>query len=134
MKRIICVLVLLASIGSLQAQEVYSSSGKTGGYKKKTTKKGYDPSKLIVGGGLTALYSTDYATIGASPIVGYKLTDHFMAGVGFGYQFIKMYQETFVGKDYYIRMTLAYPNVWARMLVYRNYFIDASFEYNFIIC
>jgi len=133
MKRIICVLVLLASIGSLQAQEVYSSSGNAGGYKKKTkSQKGYDPSKLVVGGGLTALYSTDYASLGISPLVGYKFTDHFTAGVGCGILYNHMYEMTIGSKDYFQSMTITYPNIWARMLVYRNIFVDAAFEYNFI--
>ncbi|WP_145996315.1 PorT family protein [Dysgonomonas massiliensis] len=52
-------------------------------------KTGFDPDKLIFGGGISAGFSSDYWTLGVSPQVGYRLTDRFDVGVGLGYNYAK---------------------------------------------
>ena len=123
-----------AGISIASAQEVYTSSGKPGNHKKavKKKKKGYDPDRLIIGGGLNAGYSGDFANAGISPIVGYRITDHFSAGIGLGYQFYKFPAGEYNYKLYYSYENILYPSVWTRYFVYKNFFVSGSFEYHWI--
>jgi len=130
MKRILLLLVLCASFNGLFAQQVYNSSGNAHGYKHKKV-KGYDPSRLIIGGTINAGYSSDYANFGLGPTVGYKFTDMFSAGLGLGYQFYKAPFDIY-NDGLYVRENLVYPSIWAKFNVFRNFFIDGDFEYNFI--
>ena len=136
MKNVVLVLLLFAGMSYASAQDVYTSSGKQG-YQKKTKKKksGYDPEKLIIGGTLNAGFGGGYANVGIGPLVGYRITDHFSAGVGLGYQY---YQEPeYVdpvdpNKVSYIKENIIYPSVWTRYYVYRNFFVSGTFEFDFI--
>ena len=136
MKHFIWVLFAFAFITSATAQDVYTSSGKPG-YQKKVQKKkrGYDPDKVIVGGGLSLQIGDGYTALGLSPILGYRFTDHLSAGVGIGY----LYSKFAVANDpnnpnslLYVSDNIVYPNLWARYFVYRNIFISGTFEYDFI--
>jgi hypothetical protein len=133
MKRIIVVLLLCTGFTCASAQEVYNSSGKPGYHKKTKNNKGYDPDKLIIGGSLNGGFYGDYANAGISPMVGYRFAPHFSAGVGLGYQFYKYpdYIDQFY-QAHYAYENIVYPSIWARYFVYRNIFIDASFEFDFI--
>ncbi len=135
MKQILVGILLLAGISYAGAQEVYTSSGKQGYHKKVKKSKGYDPSKLIVGGGFAANFGGGYADVGLAPIVGYKITELLSAGVGFGY----LYSQSPVYVDpvdpykaSYVRAHIIYPSVWARYFVYENFFVSSTFEYDII--
>ena len=128
------MLVCLSASGSF-AQDVYTSSSGLKGYRHKRPQKGYDPAKLIVGGGINFGYSGDYANFGISPIVGYLFSDAFSAGIGVGYQFYKAPNEevTYItNQPSYIRENIVFPSIWAKYQVYKNWFADASAEYNII--
>lgn len=127
MRNLVLTLLLLAGFSAAMAQEVYNSSGKAN-YKKKKEKKGYDADKLVLGGGMNFGLGGGYLRLGASPIAGYRLQKNFYAGVGLGYQYYKVpYDETH--NEY---MNIVYPNVWTRYYVYRNIFLNATYEYDFI--
>jgi len=135
MKYLIWVLLIFIGIAHTSAQDVYTSSGKSGYHKKTKKKKGYDPDKLIIGGGLNAGFGGGYANVGIAPILGYRITDHFSAGIGVGYQYYQ--QPEYVDpvdpyKVSYARENIVYPNLWTRYFVYRNFFVDGSLEYDFI--
>lgn len=133
MKNIIITILLVLGVSGAMAQEVYTSSGKTSYKKEKHT--GYDPDRLIVGGGLNLGFSNGYTNIGASPIVGYRLTKNFSTGVGLGYQYYKYpsYLDPTSQQVYNSYMNIVYPNLWARYFVYRKLiFVNATFEYDFI--
>jgi hypothetical protein len=135
MKNIFLAILLFAGISAASAQEVYSSSGRPGYYKKtKKEKKGYDPSKLVLGGGLNASFGGGEVSAGISPMIGYRFTEHFLAGVGLGYQYYKSVYSTdqYGNPTSYSTDNIVYPSVWARYFVYRNIFADATFEYNII--
>ena len=135
MRHITLVLLLLIAVSYASAQDVYTSSGKTGYHKKTKKVKGYDPDKLIIGGGLNAGIGGGYANVGIAPIVGYRITKEFSAGIGLGYQFYKepvAYDPINPDKLYYAYENIIYPSVWGRYFVYRNIFVDATFEYDFI--
>lgn len=136
MKKIIVFIALLCFGASLvNAQEVYNSSGKPGYHKKTRKKKGYDPDKLILGGGLNAGFGGGYINVGVAPIVGYRITNQFSAGIGLGYQYNRT--PEFVDpvdpmKVSYIHANIIYPSIWTRYFVFKNIFADAVFEHDFI--
>lgn len=131
MKKIVFVALLLVGFSGAMAQEVYNSSGKAN-YKKKK-ESGYDPDKLIIGGGMNLSFGSGYANIGVSPIVGYRFKKKFSAGVGVGYQYYKFpeYIDQF-NNVHFAYMNMVYPNLWARYFVYRNFFVNGTYEYDFI--
>lgn len=132
MKYCVVALLLFIGISHVSAQDVYTSSGKAN-YKKKKH-KGFDPDKLIVGGGLNLGIGDGYANAGISPVAGYRFTDHFSAGIGLGYQFYKApdYYDPNTDKTYYAYENIVYPSLWGRYFVWRNIFTDLTFEYDFI--
>lgn len=136
----LCTLLLCAGFIGVSAQDVYNSSGKTNGYRKKE-QKGYDPAKLVLGGGLNVNYASiqlddyhsgSYVQFGISPKVGYKLTDFLTVGVGIGYQYYKNPDFIFVPKDQvaYVHYNIYYPGIWAKCMVYNPIFIATDFEYD----
>jgi hypothetical protein len=127
MRKVVLFVLLLAGFSGAMAQEVYNSSGKTN-YKNDKKKSGFDPDKLVLGGGATVGIGGGFARLGASPIVGYRLADHFYAGVGCGYLYTKAPYDDI----HYVYQNIIYPNVWARYFVYRNFFINATYEYDII--
>ena len=134
MRKIIVVLLLSLGFTYASAQEVYTSSGKPGYHKKTKSNKGYDPSKLVLGGGLNAGFGGGYAAVGLAPIVGYKFTNHFIAGVGLGYMYYQMPDDNFYNpyKVYYDKENIVYPNLWARYFVWRGLYLTGAYEYDFI--
>jgi hypothetical protein len=137
MKRIIVILMLFAGF-TASAQEVYTSSGKPAGSKRyQKDESGFDWSKLIVGGGLGLSFG-DYTSISISPIVGYRFTDHFAAGIGMGYQYLKIkdyIQLTDLNQvtSYYdYKSSIFSPSVWTRYLITDNIFAHVEYEHNFM--
>jgi hypothetical protein len=132
MKYVVFVFLMLIGYNGAIAQEIYNSSGKAN-YKTKKKNTGYDPDKLVVGGGITLAFGNGYANLGASPIVGYRFFKKFSAGIGVGYQYYKYpsYLDPY-NNVYNSYMNIIYPNVWARYFVYRNIFVTGNFEYDFI--
>jgi hypothetical protein len=132
MKYVVFALLMLVGHSGAMAQEIYNSSGKAN-YKNKKKKTGYDPDKLVLGGGINLAFGSGYANLGASPIVGYRFMKKFSAGVGLGYQYYKypsyVDPSNNVHFDY---MNIIYPNVWARYFVFRNIFLTSTYEYDII--
>jgi hypothetical protein len=135
MKNLLLAVLLFTGITYASAQDVYTSSGRSGYHKKAKKHKGYDPDKLILGGGLTASFGGGYANVGVSPIVGYRFTEHFTAGIGLGYLYsqIPVYVDPVDPyKVSYVREHIIYPSVWTRLFVIKNFFLSASYEYDII--
>lgn len=136
MKYIIPILMLCVGM-TASGQEVYSSSGRPDHAQKHKKQQGFDASKLIFGGGFVASFGSGYSDFGISPVVGYRFTEHFAAGVGLGYEYLKS-QLTFYDPNtgYYVnyptQANIIYPSIWARYLVWRNIFVDGTFEYNML--
>lgn len=130
MKRILSTLLLSALFLGATAQDVYNSSGKANGYRRKEI-KGYDPDKLVIGGGLNLGYSGDYANVGISPKVGYRFTSFLAAGVGLGYQFYKAYDySTYYNNSVSQYLNIIYPGIWAKCTVYNPIFLTTDFEFD----
>jgi hypothetical protein len=135
MKRILWVLLFFTTINMATAQEVYTSSGKPGYHKKPPKKQGYDPDKLIIGGGISVDFGADYVLAGLSPILGYRITDNFSAGVGVGYLYFKVPDPYYYNpplESYYDKGHLVYPSLWSRYFVYRNIYLTGTIEYDVI--
>ena len=139
MKKLIITLLLCIFAQGMYAQEVYNSSGKKGDPKRKDLKpKGFDASRLVLGGGAILSFGTGYANLGLSPMVGYKITDNFAAGIGVSYQFYRnKYEQVgitnssgqLIGTLVYDRKTSLYSaNLWARYIVWRNFFVHVQPE------
>lgn len=121
-------------------EKVYSSSGKPLNRTEKNVKsdKLIDPDRLIFGGwGLFGIGS-GITNIGVTPILGYKITDQFSAGIGFGYQYlhIKNYNTVITdpttGAEEYkpLQANIYSPSVWARHIIWNNVFAHAEYEHN----
>src|SRR5688572_20107643 len=94
MRKIIFLFALCLSLEGI-AQETYTSSGKPAGVlrkqqEKKQKEKGFDPSRMIYGGTLSVGGGNGSFTLGVAPMVGYRISDKFAAGVGFGYQYSRV--------------------------------------------
>lgn len=136
MRYLLLIVIVALGIQTASAQDVYTSSGRPQYAKKKENKKkGYDPSKLILGGGLVASFGSGYADLGVSPIIGYRFTDRFSAGVGLGYEYLKNTIELYdqysgAYNPYNTSASIISPSVWSRCFVYRNVFLTGVFEYD----
>lgn len=137
MKRILLVLLVCAGF-TATAQEVYTSSGKpASASKRKQKEQGFDPSKLIFGGGLQLSFG-NVTSISVSPVLGYRISDNFAAGVGFGYQYLKI-KDYFQIEDLYgsisyqdYKSSIISPSVWGRYLITPNIFAHLEYEHNFL--
>ncbi|HRO41389.1 MAG TPA: hypothetical protein PL009_01050 [Flavipsychrobacter sp.] len=144
MKQIIIVLLVCAGF-TASAQEVYTSSGKAPGEKrkeldrrKKKNEKGFDASRLVIGGTLGFGMADKVLAFNIAPMVGYRITDKLAAGVGFGYQYFK--QDDFFEivnyntNEVYFRdfkASMISASVWARYLILERLFAHAEYEHNF---
>lgn len=139
MKRIALFLVCSLLVSSIHAQVIYNSSGKKGEaeYKKNAEKKGFDTHKLIFGGGLQAGFGNGTLILGLSPIVGYRVSDRFSAGLRLGYQYNWIQNGQYYmngitgaidGKN--VNYHIVSPGVWARFIVWNNLFLYSEYEFN----
>ncbi|MDZ4822522.1 MAG: hypothetical protein SH856_03590 [Flavobacteriales bacterium] len=108
--RIIIILLFTSSL--LHAQYVEE---------EKEEKKESFGQRLVFGGGLGANFSTNYTVLEISPIVGYKLTDRFIPGIGVSYTYLSYYGQSFSIYGY---------STWARYLIAENFFAHTEFQQN----
>lgn len=139
MKKMILAACMSVLFFGVQAQETYNSSGRQGAPRFKENKqvKGFDPHRLIFGGGLSAGFSGGTLILGVSPLAGYRITDRLSAGVrlGYLYNWIKDGQGYINGVTGAVELEnvnyhLFSPGIWARFLVWNNIFVHTEFEYN----
>ena len=139
-KIILSALIGIVCSSAAIAQETYNSSGRGGAakYKENQQKKGFDINRLIFGGGLGFGMGTGSLSFGISPVVGYRITDNFSAGISLGYQYLRV-------KDYFPVLNYRTANydlynlnantfsggVWARYVIWQNLFAHVEFENNY---
>lgn len=136
MKRIIILIILVATAITGQAQEVYSSSG--GKVNKRNQEKtGFDPSRIIYGGGIGLGFANNVFAIAVSPIIGYRISERFAAGIGIGYQYYQANDaiqyfniNTGLNEFYTIKTSIYTGSVWGRFIVWNNIFVQAEVEGN----
>src|SRR5690606_32658672 len=97
-----------------------------------------DPDRFIFGGwGLFGI-GAGITNIGVTPVFGYRITEGFSAGIGFGYQYlrIKNYNTVIVdpqtGAEEFRPLTahIYSPSVWARHIIWNNIFAHVEYEHN----
>jgi hypothetical protein len=124
MKRLLTCFFFLAAVQGAHAQYYRTDT---------LTHKGFDPSKLILGGSLGAVFG-DYTNIDVSPLVGYRFTQYIAAGVNLNAQY-----GQFRSRDYYTgntiqrdKYTIFGAGVWGRVYPLPMLFIHIQPEYNFV--
>lgn len=125
---------------ALLAQDVYTSSGKpVNRTRANAERSGFDPDRLVYGGGISlgfggnSYYGGNSFLIGASPTVGYRFTDAFMAGIGVGYTYQSISKGLYnplTGQSSPARYHWVYPNLWARVGIFENIFLGGEYAYN----
>ena len=134
MKKLSLILALcLCTAGYAGAQDLYNSSGSRNLKPKKSQQpKGFDPQRLIFGGGLGLSFG-DVTAIAVSPIVGYAITDRFCAGVGLNYQYLQVNDYLYYGGQYFdYKTSILGPSAWMRFSVFPNLFLHAEYEHDFM--
>lgn len=140
MKHILLAMVLCFGIAAVQAQEVYNSTGKSGKahYRENAKKTGFDVNKLVIGGGVGGGFGSGILSFQIAPIIGYRITDRFAAGVGLSYQYVRLknyrvLQDYTTGEVFYKspNASIIAPSVWARYFVFDRLFVSAIGEYSF---
>lgn len=142
MKQIALAVLLFLGVNTVFAQDdvpMYSSSGKPvrDGKVASRKKTGFDASRIVFGGGFGFGFG-NVTNISISPIVGYRVSDRFSAGVGMGYQYlrVKNYSELRDASNnpVYKPLTgsLYSPSVWMRYVLWNNIFAHIEYEHNFI--
>lgn len=123
-------------------EKVYSSSGKPLNKSEKNVKsdKLIDPSRLIVGGWGMFGIGSGFTNVGITPILGYRITDNFSAGIGFGYQYLRIKEYNTVvidpntGAEEFrpLNAHIYSPSIWARHIIWNNIFAHVEFEQNIL--
>lgn len=124
MKRLLLCFLLLTAVQLVHAQY----------YKTDTSghKKGFDASRLIIGGSLGLAFG-DYTNINISPLVGYRISQFFGAGLAINAQYGS---ERF--RDYYgntgqrNQYSIFGGGVWGRVYPLDFLFIHIQPEYNYV--
>ena len=127
----------ILSLSDMQAQQTYRSSGtkSQSTAARDNSKKGFDASRLIYGGGLFGGCGSNVISIGVSPIAGYRITDFWSAGISLGYKYF-FYRDYFSVynydwqryEEYNLNNHIFVPGVWTRLRVFRNIFTHFEFE------
>lgn len=79
--------------------------------------------RIFIGGNVALSFNNFYFVIGASPIVGYRVTENWSVGVGASYYYYK--------DNYYNYSTSIYGGLlMSRYIVYRGLFVEGNFELN----
>lgn len=137
-KYIAIILMMLISVGVF-AQEQYNSSGKKGNasYKPNQKQKGFNKDRLIFGGGLAGGMGNNNIALMVSPMIGYRITDYFSAGISLGYMYghqkdyFGVYNTNTSSYDLYNRNAHTFaPGVWTRFVPFDFMFVHVEYEHN----
>ncbi|MEZ5017405.1 MAG: hypothetical protein R2800_10170 [Flavipsychrobacter sp.] len=137
------ILVCLLAIAT-SAQDVYNSSGRpvktdANGNVKREKEKGFSTDRLIFGGWGVLGIGSGVTNIGVTPVIGYRVSDAFSAGISLGYQYLKVkYSESYrfinpaTGEAEYYPFTshIYSPSLWARYIIWNNIFAHVEYEHN----
>jgi hypothetical protein len=107
--------LLIITIGIIQCTIAQDSDG-----------KGFDKSKLFVGGSLGLAFGT-YTIINVSPLVGYRFTDVLAAGVGVNYSYYGYDDGLYTSKQSYVGMS-----IFGRVYPIQQLFIQVQPELNYM--
>ncbi|MBV8255682.1 MAG: hypothetical protein JO154_24020 [Chitinophaga sp.] len=127
MKKLLLSLLLLTGM-----QMTYAQYYKTDTVRKAPVQSGFDPSKLILGGALGAVFG-DYTSVEISPLVGYRFNNYLAAGININAQYAQMRYRDYGGntlrRESY---TVLGGGVWGRVYPIPQLFAHVQPEYNAI--
>jgi len=127
MKKLLLSLFLLGGMQMAHAQYY-----KTDTLRRPPVQSGFDPSKLILGGALGAVFG-DYTSVEISPLLGYRFNNYVAAGVNINGQYAQMRYRDYGGntteRDTY---TVLGGGVWGRVYPIPQLFAHVQPEYNSI--
>lgn len=128
MKRLLLCFLLLTAVHFAQAQ--YYKTDTTG--RGNPEKKGFDGSRLIIGGSLGLAFG-DYTNVNVSPLIGYRFSQWFAGGVAINAQYGSQRYRSFYGdpesRDQY---TIFGGGVWGRVYPLDFLFLHVQPEYNHV--
>ncbi len=144
MKKVLNILLLCLLTATVSAQDVYNSSGRPvkvddNGNVKREEEKGFSTDKLIFGGWGVLGIGSGVTNIGVTPVLGYRVSDAFSAGISLGYQYFKVkYSQNYYfinpatgeGEYYPFTSNVYSPSLWARYIVWNNIFAHVEYEHN----
>ena len=121
MKRLLLCLMLVTAVHFAEAQYYKTDT---------TTHKGFDPSRLIIGGSVGLSFG-DYTNLELSPLVGYRLSQWFAAGININAQYgserFRNYNSVTTQRNQY---TIFGGGVWGRVYPLDFLFVHIQPEYN----
>lgn len=121
MKRMIFAVMLLVSAQAASAQYYQTDSA-----------KGFDPSRLMIGGSVGFSFG-DYTFVNISPLIGYRLSPMFAAGININAQYASQKLNDNTGFTYERNnYTMFGGGVFARFYPFQQFFLHAQPEYNSI--
>jgi hypothetical protein len=118
-KKLLLLLLVCCCSLSTFAQEEEDKESTTGGFKKEL---------LFTGGTINLSFFNGATVLGASPQLGYSVTQWLDAGVIFGFTYSSQ-RDNFNNK---FRQTIIGPGAFVRIFPVNFLFISAQFEHNFI--
>jgi len=125
MKRLLLCLLLVTAVHFAEAQ-YYKTDTTTAA----PTKKKVDPSRIIIGGSLGLAFG-DYTNINISPLIGYRISQLFAAGININAQYgserLSNYSNITTQRNQY---TIFGGGVWGRVYPVDFLFIHVQPEYN----
>jgi hypothetical protein len=80
--------------------------------------------RITIGGGLGLGFGSDQDFISVAPMIGYRVTERFLAGSGFTYRYTK-----FKFFDPAIKLTDYGVNPFLRYTIFNNVFVQTEFEH-----
>jgi hypothetical protein len=124
MKKLLLFVILVAAIGTFAHAQDENTNEK---------KKGFDKSKLFVGGNFGMTFG-DYTLINISPQIGYRFNQYFAAGTGINFQYVSLKE-----RDYYtgqpvdrISQGVIGLNIFGRVYPFRQLMLQAQPELNYV--
>jgi hypothetical protein len=133
MKNILSIILICFLINTVNAQNIYNSSGRKVA-KKPTKKSGFDIDKLVVGGDFR-LSAGQGVNLGIAPMLGYKIFDNFYGGVRIGLNyssFIARFNGTLPnGTNRFAFKSTDYSgSIWMRYVFLQNFYAHLEAEFN----
>ena len=124
-KLMVCLVALVALVQISHAQDERQDA-------PPEPKRGFDKSKLFIGGNFGLSFSSYYTLINVSPQLGYRFNDYFAAGVGVNFIYSSQ-------KDYYINGAtysktnygVTGLNIFGRVYPIRQLFVQLQPELNY---
>lgn len=124
MKKLLFLVLLVATIGKYSHAQDENKNEK---------KKGFDKSKLFVGGNFGMTFG-DYTLINVSPQIGYRFNQYLAAGAGINFQYVSLKERDYYTGDPIDRISqeVIGMNIFGRVYPIRQLMLQAQPELNYV--